>query len=118
MGTSVRCGVAVFINFKVFRKGRSVGHTLMSAESSANSTEEVCHAQIQADDGVASYSYQYIFILMLILLIKSKSGRSRSKPGTDVTGLTSSFRRLTTVGDILCTPTVVVGDILCTPTVV
>ncbi len=41
---------------------------MMSAESSANSTEEVCHAQIQADDGVASYSYQYIFILMLILL--------------------------------------------------
>ena len=59
----------MFIKFKVFRKGRSVHHTLlMSAESIANSTEEVCHSLIQADDGVASYSNQYIFILMLILM--------------------------------------------------
>jgi hypothetical protein len=61
----------VFIKFKVFRKGRSVHHTLlMSAESIANSTEEVCHSLIQADDGVASYSYQYIFLMLILLTVK------------------------------------------------
>jgi len=55
----------VFIKFKVFRKGRSVHHTLlMSAESIANSTEEVCHALIQADDGVASVYTSTYFVRM------------------------------------------------------